>query len=128
MYENLIQPEARLGFRDEAEVAAVLGGEQAQVRIAGKCGVIVDGERDQRIILGLHHQSGNADALQKLIGRLRGVVIVGAAEAKGLRREAVVKIVDVSHLRSRPARSNRPGVSRSLARTRSFRRATNRLA
>ena len=59
--------------------------------------MIVDRERNQRIVLGLHQQRGNADAVQKLIGRLRGVVIVGAAEAEGLGREPVVEIVDVSH-------------------------------
>src|ERR1700733_8881583 len=95
VYENLIQPEAWLGLRDEAEVPAMFGDQQVKVGITGKGGVIEHGERDEGIILGLYDQSGHPDPVQELVGRLRGVVIVGAAEAKGVGREAVVKFVDV---------------------------------
>ena len=53
-----------------------------KLRIGREGRVIVDGERDQRIVLGLHQQRRHADAIQELIGRLRGVVIVGGAEAE----------------------------------------------
>src|SRR5580704_5779223 len=71
--------------------------QQLQVRIRPDGRVIVNRERDQRIVLGLHQQRGNADALQELIGRLRCVVVVSSAEAKRLGREPVVEIVDVSN-------------------------------
>lgn len=54
----------------------------------------VDFERNQRVVLGLHQQSGDADAIEKLIGRLRRVVVVGDAKAERGRGEQIVEFVD----------------------------------
>src|SRR5208337_4249974 len=59
VYENLIQPEAWLSLRDEPEMAPVLGGEQAQMGIRSERRVVVDRERDHRIVLGLDNERGN---------------------------------------------------------------------
>ena len=52
---------------------------------------------DEGIVFGLDHQAGNPDALQKLVGRLSGVVVVGGSEAKRARGKQIVEIVDVFH-------------------------------
>ncbi len=72
----------------------MLDGQQAEVGIARERGMIVNLERDQGIVFGLHQQGRHANAVQKLIGGLGGVIIVGGAESEGRRREFVVKLVD----------------------------------
>ena len=60
----------------------MLDGHKAKIRIALKSGMIEHRERDQGIVFGLHEQSGHADAIQKLIGGLRGVIVVRSAESE----------------------------------------------
>jgi len=76
----------------------MLGGDQSQVGIGRECRMIIRRKRDQRIILGLYQKSGHADLVQELIGRLSGVIIVGASKAERMGREAVIEIEDIPDL------------------------------
>ena len=78
-------------------MAAMLHRQQAQLRICCKRGVIVHRKRDKRVVFGLHQKRRDADAIEKLVGRLRSVIVISAAEGECLSGEPIVEIVDVPH-------------------------------
>src|SRR5216684_102378 len=94
LQEYLIQPKARRRFRYEADVTAMLDREQPQVRIPREGGVIVNLKRDQGVVFGLHQQRGYPNAIQELIGRLGGVIVVSGSESEGRRGKFIVELVD----------------------------------
>src|SRR5258708_19943281 len=59
--------------------------------------MIVNLKRNQGIVLGLHHECRNANAIQKLFRGLRGVVVVRGAESEALCGELVIKLIDALH-------------------------------
>jgi hypothetical protein len=65
---------------------------QPWIRCEGR--LVEHRERNQRVVLGLHQQRGDANAIQITGRRLRRIVIIGSAEAERWSRENVVKIVD----------------------------------
>ena len=103
----------------------MLDGEQAQIGIPGKGRMMVHLERNQRIVLCLHQQSGHANPIEELIRRLRGVIIVRGTESKGRRGEPVVKIVDVLTT-WQIGQLEKARRQLLFERTRSFKRLTNR--
>src|SRR6266849_5712353 len=97
LHQNSVKPEARLGFREKTQVTTMLHGQQTQIGIALKSGMVIHLERDHRIVLGLHQQRGNANLSQEPVRGLSGVIIVRRAESEGWRREPVVEFVHALH-------------------------------
>ena len=79
-------------------MAAVIDGEQFQMRIFAERGVIVDVEGDQGIVFGHDDQRGDADVFEKLIRRLRAVIIGGGAEAEHAGGVEIVEVGDGADL------------------------------
>ena len=76
---------------NEAQMAAMLRRDEAQIRIPPKRGLLVNLERNKRIVFGLDQKSWDADRIEKTLRRLRGVIIVGSTEAERWRGVGVVE-------------------------------------
>src|SRR6185312_11432538 len=82
-----------LAPREEAEVSAVIGGQYPEVWISPESGmIVVNLERYQWIVLGLHQQRGNSNPFQILPGGLALVIVLRRAKAEATRGEEVVEI------------------------------------
>src|SRR5580692_9423151 len=79
---RMIHPETRRTFGDEPQVAAVLGREQRDVRIRRNRRMAENSERNKRIVLRLNQQRGNPYAGEKILRRLRAVVVGRAFESE----------------------------------------------
>src|SRR5258708_7057432 len=97
LYEDLVQPETSLPPGHEAEMPAMLHCNQPQPGVLRKRRMIVNLKRNQRIVLSLHQKCWNANALQKLVRRLCGVIVVRSAESECERSELVIEFVDALH-------------------------------
>src|SRR5579884_549165 len=80
-------------FCDEAQMAAMFGGDEMQEGIAGEDGMFVDSKWDEGVVLSLDQECGYPDVVQEALRRLGGVIIGGGAEAERLGRVQVVKLV-----------------------------------
>ena len=87
---NFIQPESPAVPLQKAQMPATFGRQQSEIGIGLERGMIEDRERNKCVILGLHQQGGNADAIEKAVCGLGFVVSVGGAEAERGRRELIV--------------------------------------
>ena len=73
---------------------AVFGRHELQAGVLAEGGVIVDPERDKRVVLRGDKQGGHPDALQKLVGGLRPVILFRAAKSELWRGNAIVHFED----------------------------------
>ena len=74
-------------------MAPLFSRDQLQVGIGAEGRVVVGFKRNERVVLCLNQQCGYSDAVEKLVCRLRTVIVLGVAEAERWRGDPVVKIV-----------------------------------
>src|SRR6516162_1401547 len=88
--DNAVGPEAVGAFAKEAEVAAVVGGEELDSRVGTDGGGFVDAEWDESVVPGLNEERGDADLRKVAEGGLVPVVELSGAEAAIWGGDAVV--------------------------------------
>src|SRR6185295_10233739 len=72
----------------------MIDSHQPQKRILPDGRVAVNRKRNHGIVFGLDQKGGDSNTLQELVGRLRAVIVIGAAEAENTRGIEVVEFVN----------------------------------
>ncbi len=78
-------------------MSPMCGSNQRQSRIRSECSMMVNLERNKRIVLCMNHERRYADSIQEMNCRLRRIVIGRCPKAKQRSRETIVKLPDRFH-------------------------------
>src|ERR1051326_5884718 len=89
-----MEPKARFAPRNEAHMPAMFGCDELQIWIPRECRVLVDLERDERVVFSLDHESRHVDLIQEALCRLRRIIVVRSSETECRSRVDVVEVVN----------------------------------
>src|SRR3954447_1095974 len=74
LQQHPIEPESWETGREEAQVPAVLHGQEADALVLLYGGMAEHRKRDQRVVLCLHHECWHTNPVQKMYRRLSSVI------------------------------------------------------
>src|SRR5437879_591759 len=73
---------------------ATFGCDELQIWIPRECRVMVDLERDERVVFRLDDESRHLDLIQEALCRLRSIIVVSSSETECRSRVDVVEVVN----------------------------------